>query len=391
MQTDLPYFVPLIINVFRYFLFAGGAFLICYTLFPKFFSASKIQSRLISKKAFVRDIGHSLQTTVILTLVGLLFLKTPLKYTTQIYYDLSDYAWWWLPLSILLSLILHDTYFYWMHRALHHPNLFKVIHLLHHRSANPSPWTSYSFSILEAFLESMIAPLILIFIPIHPIALVIFTSLSFMFNVYGHLGYELAPKWLRASWFFEIVNTSTHHNIHHAKSKGNYGLYFRLWDRLMATEHPDYVEAYDKIQNRRFQSKHSKSSLRKRGLLIVLAMTSLSLSPISAQMNIEGVWEDKRGGGTIQIYEEDGLYFGQLIDAEKQAEREKIKAHGKVVLLKNFRKKSSNEFCCGTIYQPREKRSISATLLLKDEKTLVIYGWYGRFTGRRIWKKYGMK
>ncbi|GAB5550850.1 MAG: hypothetical protein Sapg2KO_04410 [Saprospiraceae bacterium] len=108
-------------------------------------------------------------------------------------------------------------------------------------------------------------------------------------------------------------------------------------------------------------------------------------------MNIEGVWKDKKGGGTIRIYEEDGLYFGQLIDAEKQAEREKIKAHGKVVFLKNFQKKSSNEFCCGTIYQLREKRSISATLLLKDEKTFVINGWYGRFTGRRIWKRLGMK
>ena len=73
-----------------------------------------------------------------------------------------------------------------------------------------------------------------------------------MVNVYGHLGYEIAPKWFRNSFLFEIINTSTHHNLHHHKFKGNYGLYFRIWDRIMKTEHPDYVKEYDKIQQRRF-------------------------------------------------------------------------------------------------------------------------------------------
>jgi len=45
--------------------------------------------------------------------------------------------------------------------------------------------------------------------------------------------------------------------MHHSKFKGNYGLYFRIWDRLMKTEHPDYVKDYDRIQERRFGTKNA--------------------------------------------------------------------------------------------------------------------------------------
>ncbi|MEL6805609.1 MAG: hypothetical protein AAFO91_17710 [Bacteroidota bacterium] len=52
---------------------------------------------------------------------------------------------------------------------MHHPLLFKWVHLIHHRSTNPSPWASYSFHILEAILEVMIAPIILVLVPMHPL------------------------------------------------------------------------------------------------------------------------------------------------------------------------------------------------------------------------------
>ena len=149
-------------------------------------------------------------------------------------------------------LAIHDTYFYWMHRAIHHPKLFKYIHLVHHKSNNPTPLASYSFHVSESILEGLIAPILLLALPLHPLSLLIFSSVAFLFNVYGHLGYEIMPRWFRKSFLFEIFNTSTHHNLHHSKFKGNYGLYFRIWDRIMKTEHPDYVKEYDKLQRRRF-------------------------------------------------------------------------------------------------------------------------------------------
>jgi sterol desaturase/sphingolipid hydroxylase (fatty acid hydroxylase superfamily) len=51
--------------------------------------------------------------------------------------------------------------------------------------------------------------------------------------------------------------------MHHSKFKGNYGLYFRIWDRLMGTEHPDYVSEYDRIQDQRFTVASPSSSPNK--------------------------------------------------------------------------------------------------------------------------------
>ena len=252
MEMKLNYWIPFLINVFRYFIMAGIPFLIFYILFPDFFSKNKIQDRLAKQKDFIREIIQSIQTTLVIILIGIIIVKSPLATFTLIYKDLYAYPLWWVPISLLLALILHDTYFYWMHRLIHHPSIFKKVHLVHHKSVNPSPWTSYSFHFSESILEALIAPIIFCLLPLHPLSLILFSTISFGFNVYGHLGYEIAPRWFRNSCLFSIMNTSTHHNMHHAKAKGNYGLYFRVWDRLMGTEYPNYVEEYDKIQDRRF-------------------------------------------------------------------------------------------------------------------------------------------
>ncbi len=243
---------PFLINLIRYILVAGVAFVIFYICFPKYFKNNKIQTRLARTRDFVREIMHSAQTTAVIAVVSLLIFSTPLSDYTQIYFNLSEKPLWWIPLSVVVMLVIHDTYFYWLHRAIHHPKLYKHIHLVHHKSINPSPFTSYSFHFFESVLEGLIAPLLLVLLPLHPLALLIFSSIAFLYNVYGHLGYEIMPKWFRTSILFEIFNTSTHHNIHHSKFKGNYGLYFRFWDRIMGTEHPEYVNTYDKIQKRRF-------------------------------------------------------------------------------------------------------------------------------------------
>ncbi len=242
-------------SVLRYFLLAGIPFLIFYILFPGPLKKLKIQQRIAARKDFIREIAHSLQTILVLTVMAAIVLYTPFKQYTLVYDQLDQFPGWYLGVSVLLSLVIHDTYFYWMHRLLHHPKLYRHTHLVHHQSVNPSPWTSYSFHFLEAIVEGAVLFVIVLIIPVHPLAIVLFTVAGFIINVYGHLGYEIMPKGFRKSFLFEILNTSVHHNLHHHKFKGNYGLYFRVWDRLMKTEHPDYVKEYDRIQEQRFNAR----------------------------------------------------------------------------------------------------------------------------------------
>jgi lathosterol oxidase len=256
-MTFEPFIRIFSVTAIRYFVVAGIPFLLCYVLLSQWLYPSKIQSRQASKRDFIREILHSMQTTIVFAIIACILFYTPLRNYTQLYTNLADYSTWWLYASVVLSLVIHDTYFYWMHRLLHHPKIFKYAHVLHHKSTNPSPWTSYSFHFIEAWTEGLVLVVISMVIPMHAIAIGLFALIGFVINVYGHLGYEIAPKWLRHTILFQISNTSVHHNLHHSKFKGNYGLYFRFWDRVMGTEHPDYVREYDRVQQNRIAKKGS--------------------------------------------------------------------------------------------------------------------------------------
>jgi len=263
MQASLEILLKLFgMSAIRYVLIAGLPFIVFYKVLTQWFSKSKIQKRHADISDFKREIWHSMQTSAVLGAVGFIALFTPFKNHTLIYTDINQYPLWWIPLSLAFSLIIHDTYFYWMHRLLHHKRLFKLTHLVHHQSTNPTPWASYSFHFIEAWTEGAILFVMVLLMPVHPLTIILFTVIGFMINVYGHLGYEVAPRWFRHSFLFEVLNTSIHHNLHHSKFKGNYGLYFRIWDRLMGTEHPDYVKDYDRVQQNRFGSKTAKQTTK---------------------------------------------------------------------------------------------------------------------------------
>lgn len=258
MNTFLKYFFSeAVFSLLRYYLVAGAAFAIVYRYLAPKLTKNKIQEKAAKREDFLREILHSSASSLILAFVAMLAFTDFVRPHTQIYTNLSEYPLWWIPVSVALALVVHDTYFYWMHRTLHHEKLFKLTHLVHHKSTNPSPWTAYSFHVLEAFAEGGVVLVLVFVMPMHPLSVMLFSLSSLVINVYGHLGYEIMPKGLHNSFLFEIINTSTFHNLHHAKFKGNYGLYFRIWDRLMKTEHPDYVKNYDRIQEKRFGKKQT--------------------------------------------------------------------------------------------------------------------------------------
>ena len=47
-----------------------------------------------------------------------------------------------------------------------------------------------------------------------------------------------------------ILNTPTNHVMHHEKMRGNYDLYFKILDRLMGTNHPDYEARFREVTSR---------------------------------------------------------------------------------------------------------------------------------------------
>lgn len=235
----------------RYFIIAGLAFFICYILLRKKISYKKIQLRFPATKDYRREIIFSLITMVIFSVVPFLFLgNQSIKAGTTFYSDIHQHSRWYFWLVFPLMLLMHDTYFYFMHRLMHHPRLFKWFHLLHHKSTNPSPWAAFAFGPLEALVEIGILVVFLYTIPIMRFHLFFFFLFMMLYNVYGHLGWELYPKNFQRSVIGRWINTSINHNQHHQYFKGNYGLYFLWWDRWLGTLREDYETSFDEVQNR---------------------------------------------------------------------------------------------------------------------------------------------
>jgi Delta7-sterol 5-desaturase len=251
----------------RYFLIAGIFYLLFYVVLRNKSLFVKLQTAFPARKSMLKEIMNSAVTIVIFSaMAAIVFGVFPSQ--SNMYFKLEDRGMIYYLLSFPLMFIIHDTYFYWIHRFMHLPILFKHIHLIHHRSTNPTPWTSYSFHIAEAILEAGILPLIAFTLPVHRSALILFFLLQFIYNVYGHLGYEIYPRGFQKTWIGKWINTSTAHNMHHKYFKGNYGLYFLFWDRLMGTLDTRY-EVYFDERSVEGKTKQNGSSSVKTGTIEV--------------------------------------------------------------------------------------------------------------------------
>ncbi len=245
----------LFFNFMRYAVIAALFFLIWYILFRNKWAYKKIQSKFPLKADLWREIKYSLFTVLLFSLVSYLILTEPISKYTLRYYQLSDAStsYWWL--SLLLMILLHDTYFYWAHRLMHNKKIFPHVHLVHHLSMNPSPWAAYAFHPIEGVIEALVIFPIVFLIPHHVTTLIAFMFFMMVYNVYGHLGWELYPKRFNKTFVGKWINTSVNHNQHHQHVQGNFGLYFLFWDRWMNTIREDYDESFSQIDDKRSKAK----------------------------------------------------------------------------------------------------------------------------------------
>jgi Delta7-sterol 5-desaturase len=234
----------------RYVVLAFLAFLVFYIIKKKSWFYRKIQQRFPLRKDYWREIAYSIITAFIFAGVGVFVFVSPFRKLTQVYTNIEQYSVTYFVVSILLMLVIHDTYFYWTHRWMHLKPIFRLFHKVHHLSTNPSPWAAMAFHPLEAVVEAGVIAVIAVAIPSHPLAIGIFLLIMMIYNVYGHLGYELYPKGFSKSVIGKWINTSFCHNQHHQYFEGNYGLYFLLWDRWMGTLRNDYDEMFDVSKSR---------------------------------------------------------------------------------------------------------------------------------------------
>ena len=165
------FFVILAVIFFRYVLLASIAFGVFYQLFKSSWSFRKIQLKFPAFGDYRREFLYSVTTSIIFATLGYLFFFGPLVRYTMVYHDVRTHGVAYLILTVVLSLLVHDTYFYWAHRWMHLPGIYKYFHRVHHLSTNPSPWAAMAFHPLEAVMKFGIVAILPFLFPIHPLAI----------------------------------------------------------------------------------------------------------------------------------------------------------------------------------------------------------------------------
>ncbi len=226
----------LLILLLAYLLPAGLAYAYFYHWKKEAWLPYRIQRQnKPEKRVILRDIRWSVLSIVIFAALSTALHALISSGYGWMYFEIAAYGWGYLPISLLLALLIHDVYFYWMHRLMHHKRFFRYVHLLHHKTTTPTPWTIYAFQPIEAIIQYSIIYILVFTVPLHPLVLFFFVSYNVIANVGGHCGYEFTSSKNADHWLMKYLNTVTHHDLHHSNCKYNYSQYFNFLDRWMQT------------------------------------------------------------------------------------------------------------------------------------------------------------
>jgi sterol desaturase/sphingolipid hydroxylase (fatty acid hydroxylase superfamily) len=256
MPTPLPDFSqPFLLpvadrsNVCGYYgqILPDSRFLSPYILyiFSREMGKTEVGKKPLDKKQFFSELKWSLVTSVLFAVTGVLTVILWQKGFTKVYIDIHQYPLWYLPVSLIVSLLLHETYYYWLHRWMHKPAIFKVIHKVHHDSNTTSPWTAFSFHPIEGLFQAVVLPLTIMFLPMHAYVLVLQLTIMTFSSVINHLEVEVYPKGFHKSIWGKWMIGATHHSLHHKQFRYNFGLYFTFWDKWKKTESPKFNSLFE--------------------------------------------------------------------------------------------------------------------------------------------------
>ena len=153
-------------------------------------------------------------------------------------------------LTFLAVFVWFEFWFYFTHR-LYHRKEFYFVHAHHHKSHVTSPWTAFSFSILERMSLNLgsigFAIVMSHFMPITVAGFILFCLVSNVLNVLLHCNVEIFPAGFARNRYFGWIFTPTFHALHHARFEQHYGLFTTIPDRMFNTLWPDYAHVQERV------------------------------------------------------------------------------------------------------------------------------------------------
>ncbi len=149
-------------------------------------------------------------------------------------------------LLLLVIPVFREAHFYFIHRLIHWPPLYRTVHRIHHNNANPGPWSGLAMHPLEHVLYFS-GVLLHWVVPSNPVHVMFHLQHLAFSPAHGHNGFDKVK--LRNG---VLLNTDHYvHYLHHKYFEVNYGDGLVPFDRLFGTFH-DGTEKATEAMNRRF-------------------------------------------------------------------------------------------------------------------------------------------
>lgn len=152
----------------------------------------------------------------------------------------------WFVVLLLITPVWISFHFYWIHRLLHWPPLYRIAHALHHRNTNVGPWSGLSMHPIEhlLFFSSILIHWV---ISAHPIHILFHMQHQALTAATSHTGFEnLLVKDKR-----RLALGTFHHQMHHRYFECNYGNLEVPWDKWFGSFHDGTEEAHVAMAERR--------------------------------------------------------------------------------------------------------------------------------------------
>jgi sterol desaturase/sphingolipid hydroxylase (fatty acid hydroxylase superfamily) len=171
-------------------------------------------------------------------------------YITYVGFDEHPY---YFVILMLLVPLWRDLHFYLVHRILHWPPLYRLAHKLHHKNANPGPWSGLAMHPVEQVLyfSCVLIHWIVSSNPLHAVFNLIHASLS---PAPGHIGFDK----IVVGRGHAVDTHSYAHYLHHKYYECNYAYRVVPLDRWFGTFHNGSHEAQEAM-DRRFRERTQRA------------------------------------------------------------------------------------------------------------------------------------
>jgi sterol desaturase/sphingolipid hydroxylase (fatty acid hydroxylase superfamily) len=141
---------------------------------------------------------------------------------------------------------IHEAGFYFCHRLLHWPPLYRIAHHVHHRNVNPGPWSGLSMHPIEHAIY-FVTILLFFLIPSHPLHMINLASRLGLAPAQGHTGFDRLVVGEEATFDASYYA----HYLHHKYFEVNYSDGMVPLDRWFGSFHDGTPEAHEAMKARR--------------------------------------------------------------------------------------------------------------------------------------------